>query len=150
MKPTPLPRHINLAGKSVTLKAENKARSEAQLMKLWKEEDSILETELQGLEGEHEIEHLDIWQTGAGFYLTLKFVAARNTYFLAVRRKRNGPRIFKDVNRLVDFLGTVMPHVEEAALHLLPIRERPKIVPEKKKPTKATKKTVTTKKAKRK
>lgn len=136
MKPTPLPRHMNLAAKSVTLETARKERNEAKIMKLWNEEDSIIETELQGLEGEKEIQRLDIWQTAPGFYITIKFARIPTEFFLAVRRKRNGPRIFKDVNRLVDFMGTAMPRVSEVGLHLLPIKERPKVVHLGKKPVK--------------
>lgn len=116
---------MNLAAKSVTLETARKERNEARIMKLWKEEDSIIETELQG---ESPIRKLDIWQTAAGFYITLKFSGDPDELFLAVRRKRNGPRIFKDVNRLVDFMGTAMPRVDDVGLHLLPIDERPKVV----------------------
>lgn len=136
MKPTPLPRHMNLAAKSVTLKTAREERNEARIMKLWREEDSVIETELQGLETEYAIRRLDIWQTPAGFYITIKFSRTPNEIFLAVRRKRNGPRIFKDMNRLVDFMGTAMPRVEDVGLHLLPIDERPKVAHLVKKPAK--------------
>lgn len=130
------PKHINLAEQSVTLVATRPA-GRARIMKVWEEEHSITETELQDLVDRPDIVQLEIWPSETGYFLTLKFKKdvtlppwdARNLrlkarrgrhFFLSVRRVRTAPRTFKDLNRLRNFIEGMMPEVKLYSVHQNP------------------------------
>lgn len=136
MKTKPAPKHTNLVKKSVTLVSTKKG-SQMRIMKAWKEDDSITETELQHLGKRPPIDQLEIWPTDAGYFLTLKFrgqvtlpaweigappdATRKGSYFfLAVRRIRDTPRTFKDLNRLKKFIEATMPEVKHYTVHQNP------------------------------
>lgn len=130
------PKHTNLAKKSVTLVAIEKG-SKTRTMKAWKEDKSITETELQHLGARPAINLLEIWPTHEGYFLTMKFRTAvllpawelyafpgktrKGThFFLCVRRVRDTPRTFKDLNRLKKFIEATMPEVKHYLVHQNP------------------------------
>lgn len=136
MKKKTAPKHTNLVKKSVTL-VTNKKGSQMRIMKAWKEDDSITETELQHLGKRPAIDQLEIWPTDAGYFLTLKFqqqvvlpaweigappnaTRKRSYFFLCVRRVRDTPRTFKDLNRLKKFIEAAMPEVKLYTVHQNP------------------------------
>lgn len=143
MKKKRVPKHTNLVKKSVILVVTNEGQPR-RIMKAWKERDSITETELQQLTTRPAITKLEVWPSDAGYFLTMTFeedvtlaaigfvmptivVREGRDFFLSVRRVRNTPRTFKDLNRLKNFIEVTMPDVTHYIVHQNPADELQKL-----------------------
>lgn len=87
----------------------------------WKMENSINEPDLEAIAKTNSIQGLRLVEVPEGFHVyatILTVTLAARELFLATRRNRDEPRLFKDISRLVAFIKQKYPRVKAVSLEL--------------------------------
>mgnify|MGYP000055662855 CR=1 FL=1 len=71
---------------------------------------SVLESDLELAVTQQTLTKLSIAETADGFFVVARLHwSSEKDWYLTTRRERNRPRLFKDLNRLNDFLRAAYP-----------------------------------------
>lgn len=79
---------------------------------------SLLEPQLSEAVKQGMLGALQVMESEDGYFVVIKLLLDINkTWYLTTRRERDNPRLFKDLNRLFQYLKETLPNLEKLEIY---------------------------------